>query len=128
MWAWRALLVGEQFETAGDSGGVGSLEGDGDPFGVVQRWLLIGKRVSVGGPVFVKVAEMDVEVFGEPGLGVERQESQHHLQATALYALLGPLGVGVHVGSRYLGGYGAHHGLGLVEGGGGYFDASVCGG
>src|SRR5674536_406593 len=52
--------------------------------------------------VLVGVGQVGVEVLGQPRFGVEREQSQHHLQATALQPRAGTFGVGVPVSYTHL--------------------------
>ena len=65
------------------------------------------EQVAQDGPVLVRVGQVGVEVLGQPRFGVEREQSQHHLQAAALQVWAGSFRVGVQVGGQDLGRYGA---------------------
>ena len=41
------------------------------------------EQVRQDRPVLVGVGQVGVEVLGQPGFGVEREQPQHHLQAAA---------------------------------------------
>ena len=52
-------------------------------------------------PVFVIIAQVGVEVVGQPVLGVVREQPQHHLQSAAAGAQQRDFGVGVdHIGGQ----------------------------
>src|SRR5208337_1529219 len=76
-------LLDQQVQGAGDAGGAGWLEGDGDRGGGPGDGA--GQAADDGlagdGAVLVVVAQVGVEVAREPVLGVVREEPQDHLQA-----------------------------------------------
>jgi hypothetical protein len=65
-------------------------------------------------------------VLGEPGFGVEREQSQHHLQAAALQVWAGKLRVRVQRRGQDLGRYGAQRGLGVAQRCGCGLDPAAC--
>ena len=67
-------FVGEQVQGAGDAWGVGLVEGDGDALGCVVDVAAVVEQVAGDGAVFVGVGQVGVQVFGEPGFGVEREQ------------------------------------------------------
>src|SRR6266496_1638312 len=78
-------LVDEHGEGAGDAGLAGGFEGDGDRGGGEGDGS--GEAADDGfagdGAAFVVVAQVGVELPGQPVLGVVREQPQHHLQAAA---------------------------------------------
>ncbi len=68
-------LVEQEPECPGDLGCGGGVEGDGDRGGGVGEVAAEVEEVAQGGAVLVVVGEVGVESGGEPGLGVEPQES-----------------------------------------------------
>src|ERR1039457_4738113 len=105
-------LVEEEPQGLGDGGGAGLVEGDGDRGCGAGDGS--GEAADDGlagdGAVFVVVAQVGVEVAGQPVLGVVREEPQDHLQGPAAGAQQGALGFGVDL-------VGGEPGGDLIEGG-----------
>src|SRR5437867_2493943 len=78
-----------------DPGGVVAVQGDGDRLGGVGDDPGLVHQGAGDRPVFVGVAQVDVEVVGQPGVGVVGQQPQGHDQAAAVGSLQGAGGVGV---------------------------------
>src|ERR1039457_5699158 len=98
-------LVEEVPQGLGDGGGAGVVENDRGRGGEAADYGLAGD-----GAVFVVVAQVGVEVAGQPVLGVVREEPQDHLQGSAAGAQQGALGFGVDL-------VGGEPGGDLIEGG-----------
>src|ERR1039457_6119458 len=78
-------LVEEEPQGLGGGGGAGLVEGDGDRGcgGGDGSGEAADDGLAGDGAVFVVVAQVGVEVAGQPVLGVVREEPQDHLQGPA---------------------------------------------
>src|SRR5260221_6654758 len=85
-------LVQEQGQCPVDTGCVVGVEGDGDLFRGIGDGAGLVHQGAGDGPVLVGVLQVDVEVVGQPGVGVVSQQSQGHQQAAAVGALQGTAG------------------------------------
>ena len=92
-------LVDEHCEGAGDAGRAGPVEVDCDRCGCVGDGAGQAADDGFAGDraVFVVVAQVAVELAGQPVLGVVREQPRDHLQAAAAGAQQRDLGVGVDV-------------------------------
>src|SRR5260370_3928896 len=110
-------LLNQQGEGAGNEGGGGAFEVDGDRGGGEGDGS--GEAADDGfagdGAIFVVVAQVGVELPGQPVLGVVREQPQHHLQAAAPGAQHCGAGTWVYLA-------GGQFRRDLVPGGGGVLD------